>query len=375
MQIIMATRFRLYPNKTQSNLIDETLDCCRFVYNHMLSRNIKVYKRRGEHLSYNDMQNLLPHMKKYLPWLNVDSQALKYACRQLDTAYQKFFKHEAGFPRFHKKNGRQAYTSTNAKTIHISDRKVKIPTIGWMKVKGIRSLPQNAKICYVTVSREPDGKYFGSITYKYDVDIQSKDISSIIGLDYKSDGLYMDSNGKIADMPHWFRDSQAKLACEQRKLSKKIGSRKGEKKSSGWQKQHRKVAKIQKKTANQRLDYLHKLSKELANTYDAVAIEDLNMRAISNKGFGNGKATLDNGYGMFTTMLNYKLENQGKQLIKIDRFYPSSQICSCCGFRMKMPLSVRIYNCPYCGIKIDRDYNAALNIKHEAERMVKSKAA
>lgn len=375
MQITMATKFRLYPNKAQSNQINATLNSCRFVYNYMLSRNIKVYKRRGEHLSYIDMQNLLPEMKKYLPWLNVDSQALKYTCRQLDTAYQKFFKHEAGFPKFHKKNGRQAYTNTNAKTIHIDGEKVKIPTIGWVKVKGIRSLPEDTKICYITVSRESDEKYYGSITYKYEADVQNKDISSIIGLDYKSDGLYVDSNGKIANMPHWFRDSQAKLAREQRKLSKKKGSHKGEKKSSGWKKQHHKVAKIQKKIANQRLDYLHKLSKELADDYDAVAIEDLDMRAMSNKGFGNGKVTLDNGYGMFTTMLNYKLRNQGKQLIKVDRFYPSSQLCSCCGNKQKMPLHIRVYNCPCCGTEIDRDYNAALNIKHEAEKMIGLKTA
>ena len=373
MQITMATKFRLYPNKVQSNQINAILNCCRFVYNHMLSRNIKAYKRRGEHLSYNDMQNILPQMKKYLSWLNVDSQALKYACRQLDTAYQKFFKHEADFPKFHKKNGRQAYTNTQSNTIHIDGKKVKIPTIGWVKAKGIRSLPEDAKICYITVSRDPDGKYYGSVTYKYEAEIQSEEISSVIGLDYKSDGLYVDSNGRIADMPHWFRNSQTKLIREQRKLSKKIGSRKGEIKSSGWKKQHRKVTKIQKKIANQRLDYLHKLSKELADKYDAVAIEDLDMRAISNKGFGNGKATLDNGYGMFATMLDYKLKHRGKQLIKVDRFYPSSQLCSYCGNKQKMPLYIRVYTCSCCCAEIDRDYNAALNIKHEAERMIRLK--
>lgn len=375
MQITMAMKFRLYPNKIQSNQINTIFDCCRFVYNHMLSRNIKVYKRRGEYLSYNDMQNLLPQMKKYLPWLNVDSQALKYACKQLDTAYQNFFKNKTNFPQFHKKNGRQSYTSTKANTIHIENKKVKVPTIGWIKAKGIRQLPKNSKICYITISRNSDGKYYASITYKYETEIQQKGVSSIIGLDYKSDGLYMDSNGEMANMPHWFRDNQTKLAREQKKLSKKIGSRKGEKKSSGWTKQHRKVAKIQKKIANQRLDYLHKLSKKLADTYDVVAIEDLDMRAISNKNFGNGKATLDNGYGMFTVMLDYKLKNQGKRLIKVDRFYPSSQICSCCGYQQKMPLHIRVYSCPCCGKEINRDYNAALNIKHEAERMIGLKTA
>ena len=372
MQITTATKFRLYPNVAQSKQIDDTLDCCRFVYNHMLSRNIKAYKRRAEHLSYIDMQNLLPIMKIYLPWLNVDSQALKYACRQLDTAYGKFFKHEAGFPKYHKKHGRQAYTNTNAKAIHIDGNRVKIPTIGWVKAKGLRELPADVKICYITISRDPDGKYYGSITYKYEKDIPIHAISTVIGLDYKSNSLYMDSDGLTADMPHWFRDSQAKLAHEQRKLSKKVGSRKGERKSSGWKKQHKKVAKIQKKIANQRTDYLHKLSKDLADTYDAVAIEDIDMRALSNKGFGNGKATMDNGYGMFTTMLGYKLRNQGKQLIKVGKFYPSSQLCSNCGSRQKIPLSTRKYRCPCCGTLIDRDYNAALNIKHEAQRMLKS---
>ncbi len=372
MQITMATKFRLYPNATQSKQINNTLDCCRFVYNYMLSRNIKTYKRRGEHLSYIDMQNLLPVMKKYLPWLNVDSQALKYACRQLDTAYKKFFKHEAGFPKFRKKRGRQAYTNTNAVAIHIDGNKVKIPTLGWVKVHGIRNLPVDAKICYITISRDPDGKYYGSITYKYEKYIPAQIISTIIGLDYKSNGLYMDSNNMTANMPHWFRDSLTKLAKEQRKLSRKQGSCKGEAKSSGWRKQHAKVAKIHKKISNQREDYLHKLSKQLSDTYDAIAIEDLDMRAMSNSGFGNGKATMDNAYGKFTAMLEYKLNNQGKRLIKVDRKYPSSQLCSNCGNQQKIPLTMRKYRCPCCGYVIDRDYNAALNIRNEALRLIKA---
>lgn len=372
MWIIKATKFRLYPNKEQQIRIDKTLDCCRFVYNHMLERNIKAYKRRGKHLSYISMQNLLPKIKTYLPWLKVDSQALKYACRQLDTAYQKFFRHEAGFPRFHKKTGRQAYTTTNAKAIHIDGNKVKIPTLGWIKVKGIRSLPEGSIICHITVSRDPDEKYYGSLTYKYEVDILSQTASNILGLDYKSDGLYVDSDGNTADMPHWFRDSQAKLMRQQRKLSKKIGSRKGEKKSSGWIKQHRRVARLQKKIANQRLDYLHKESKRLADTYDAIAVEDLDMKALSNNSFGNGKATMDNGYGMFVRMLEYKLQHQGKQLVKVNRWYPSTQTCSKCGGKQKIPLTTRIYQCPHCGFVLDRDHNAAINIKHEAERTLKA---
>ncbi len=383
MEIIQAIKFRIYPNKEQQYIINCTLGCCRYIYNHMLDRNIKAYKRRGEHLSYITMQNLLPKMKKYLPWLKeVDSQALKYACRQLDTAYKKFFKHEAGFPKFHKKSGRQAYTTTNATTIYLHDKSIKIPVVGLLKARGIRPLPDNAKICYATVSLEPDGKYYISVTYKYQAEeppVAPKDINNLkfLGLDYKSDGLYMDSEFRTADMPHWYRKSQAKLAREQRKLSRKQGSRKGEKKSYGWKKQHKKVARLHRKIAHQREDFLHKLSKTLADTYDVIAIENINMKTISNKGFGNGKATMDNGYGKFTTFLKQKLDRQRKQLIKVDKWYPSSQICSCCGYRNKelKNLQIRKWECPRCGVKHDRDHNAAVNIRNEAIRLLAMEAA
>jgi len=377
MQRIEATKGRLYPNKTTQTKVDKTLDCCRYVYNVMLGRNQKVYERRREHLSYNDMQNLLPVMKRYLPWLaEADSQALKYACRQLDTAYQKFFKHEAGFPRFHSKRGRQSYTTTNASTIHISDdcKQVKLPTLGWVKVRGLRVLPDGAKICYATVSREPDGSYYVSITYKFDTaesETEPHEFKSL-GLDYKSNGLYVDSEGKCAEMPHYYRESQAKLIKEQRILSRRHGSRKGEKKSSGWKKQQRKVARLQRHIANQRKDYLHKESKRLSDSYDLIVVEDLNMRSMSNKGFGNGKATLDNGYGMFLTMLDYKLSWNGKQLVKVDKWYPSSQICHVCGTidPKTKDLSVRRWTCQSCGTTHDRDVNAAINIRIEGHRMI-----
>ena len=374
MLIIRASKGRAYFNKTQLNIANSTLNLCRYIYNEMLARNQKVYKRRGEHLNYNDMQNLLPVMKKYKPWLkDADSQALKYACRQVDTAYQNFFKHEAGFPQFHSKKGRQCYTTTNASSIHIEHGKVKLPLLGWVKVRGMKPIPQDAKICYASVSRETDGTYYISITYKAEHIIMPQKTENILAMDYKSDGLYVDSNGKCADMPHWFRENQTKLARQQRRLSKKQGSRKGEKKSNGWLKQHRRVAKLQRKTANQRLDYLHKKSLELATKYDVVGAETLNMRSMANKGFGNGKATMDNGYGMFLTMLNYKLEERGKQLIKVDKWYPSSQLCSCCGFQNKelKNLQIREWTCPVCGTHHNRDHNSAINIKHEVIRILK----
>ena len=374
MLIIRASKGRAYFNKTQQNIVDSTLSSCRYIYNEMLARNQKVYKRRGEHLSYNDMQNLLPVMKKYKLWLkNADSQALKYACRQVDTAYQKFFKHEAGFPQFHSKKGRQCYTTTNASAIHVKDGKVKLPLLGWVKARGMKQVPQAAKICYASVSREPDGTYYISITYKAEQIIIPPKAEKVIAMDYKSDGLYVDSDGYCADMPHYFRESQAKLAKQQRRLSKKQGSCKGEKKSNGWIKQHRKVARLQRKAASQRLDYLYKKSHELATKYDVIGVETLDMRSMANKGFGNGKATMDNGYGMFLTMLQYKLEERGKRLVKVDKWFPSSQICSCCGYQNKVlkNLQIRKWTCPICGASHDRDCNSATNIKHEVIRILK----
>ena len=380
-KLLRATKGRIYTSKTKYQLMDKTLFACNYIYNHMLERNNKVYKRRGEHLSYNEMQNLLPIMKTYRSWLKeADSQALKYACRQVDNAYKKFFKHEAAYPKFHSKKQRLSYTTTNSKSIHVWNGKVSIPIIGELKVHGLKELPNNARICYATVSKETDDKYYISVTYKYEADFSTPLFNSdkFIGLDYKSDGLFVDSDGNCPKMPHYLRESQAKMIKAQRQLSKKHGKLKGQKKSSGWVKQHRKLVKIQKKIANQRENYLHNLSKQMAEKYSGISVEDINMRALSNKGFGNGKATLDNGYGEFRRMLEYKLFAQGKPFIKVDKFYPSSQICSCCGYRNATlkDLNIRKWECPKCHTQHDRDDNAAANIRIEGLKMLaKSKAA
>jgi len=373
-----ALKVRIYPNKTQQKKIDTTINCCRFVRNHMIERNRKLYDRRKEHLNYNAMQNLLPGMKKYLPWLaEADSQALKYACRQVDDAYQRFFKKLSGHPQFSsKRESVQSYTTTNAKAIHYETGCVKIPCVGWVKARDARDLPFGSKICQVTVTRN-HGQYYASICYKIEETTASVQIvdNNVIGLDYKSDGLYMDSNGKCCDMPSYYRKSQVVIVKEQCRLSRKVGSHKGEKRSGNYIRQQERLFKKTHYAANQRKDFLHKRSTAIAKQYDAVCVEDLDMKAMANKGFGNGKATLDNGYGMFLTMLDYKLRDRGKQLVKIDKWYPSSQVCSCCGHKQKMPLHVRAYDCPQCGNHMDRDYNAAVNIRNEGLRILKEKAA
>lgn len=372
-----ALRVRIYPNKTQQKKIDATINCCRFIRNHMIERNRKLYDRHKEHLNYITMQNLLPGMKKYLPWLTeADAKALQYACRQIDNAYQRFFKKQGGHPKFSSKQDTvQSYTNTNPNSIRFETGRVKIPCVGWVKTKDNRVLPFGSKICQVIITRD-HGQYFASICYKMDEAVVSKqtDENNVVGLDYKSDGLYVDSNGNHCDMPHYYHEAQEMIVKEQRRLSRKVGSRKGEKRSGNYIRQQNRMFKKTRHAANQRKDFLHKRSTAIAKQYDAVCVEDLDMKAIANKGFGNGKATLDNGYGMFLTMLKYKLRNRGKQLVKINKWYPSSQICSCCGHKQKIPLHVRTYDCPQCGNRMDRDYNAAVNIRNEGLQILKEKA-
>lgn len=376
MEIIKALKMRIYPDDSQKTKIDKTIGSCRFIYNQMLDRNIKAYSRTKEHLTYNNMQNLLPIMKDYLPWLKeADSQALKYACRQVDLAYKNFFAKRAKSPKFKsKKKSKASYTTTNKTSIDYlpAEQMVKLPFLGWMKCSDKRVL-KDCDFKYATISKVND-KYYVSITYSIEKDIKPITINEnqVVGLDYKSDGLYADNNGFMVNMPHYFRQAQAKLKSEQRKLRLKQGFKKGQMQSNRYKKQLLKVAKLQEHIANQRKDFLHKLSTKLSKDYDTICIEDLNMMSLSNKGFGNGKATLDNAWGMFTVMLDYKLQEQGKQLVKIDKFYPSSQTCSICGCVNKevKNLSVRKWECPNCGATHDRDINAAVNIRNEGLRLL-----
>lgn len=372
MLINRALKTRIYPNSKQRNMIDTTINCCRYVYNHMLARNIKVYDRRKEHLSYYDMQNLLPDMKEYLPWLKeADSQALKFACRTVNEAFTRFFKKQNKFPRFHSKHSsKQSYTTTQANSIRYENNKVYIPCVGWVKHKDKCSI--SGKICRLTVSKTSNGKYYASVLYKYEVDIPDVKLTKAIGLDYSSHGFYVDSDGSIANMPRWFGQSQQKLKKAQRRLKRKSVLKKNEHKSRAFLKNLFTVRKIHFKISNRRSDWLHKESKRLSEEYDIICVESINMKTLSNKGFGNGKATMDNGYGMFLTMLNYKLSIQGKCLVKIDKFFPSSQTCHVCGgiCPKTKDLSVRKWVCPDCGSYLDRDVNAAINIKNEGLRLL-----
>ncbi len=385
MVINKAVKCRAYPTAEQQIKIKSTLGACRFVYNHMLSRNQKVYARRDEHLSYNEMQNLLPVMKQYLPWLKgADSQALNYACRQLDVAYNKFFHKLAEYPNFHSKRGKQSYTTTHKASIQIVDnRHVRLPIVGIIRVRGMKPLPASAKTGYATVSLEPDGSYYVSIAYEFEIPDPRHAQGRSVGLDYKVDCLYVDSYGDSPELPKWFNESQVKLTRAQRWLARKVGSRKGERKSNNWHKQMLKVAKVHRKIANQRSDFLHKESRRLTESYSIIGIEDLSIRELNVDYTDIGshvaehninRAILSTGWQGFTTMLDYKAKERGGVVIKIAKDFKSTEICSACGHvePSVKDLSVREWTCPCCGVHHDRDYNAAVNIRNEALRLYKA---
>lgn len=375
-----AFKYRIYPTTEQRILFAKTFGCCRKVYNLMLSDKIEGYKETGKFPTVTPAK-----YKKDYPYLKeVDSLALANKQLDLQEAFRNRFsksrKKKNGFPKFKSaKHSRKSYTTNNQKgTVAIIDnRYIKLPKVGKVKAVIHRIPDDNWIIKSATVSQESDGKYYVSVLFEFDTPVINYTVGAAnsIGLDYASDGLYTDHNGNKGTNHKFYRESHDKLAREQRRLSRKVGNKKNSTKSNNYLKQLRKVNKIHRHIANQRLDNLHKISTEIANQYDVVCVESLNMKAMSNKGFGNGKATLDNGYGMFLNMLEYKLTDRGKYFVKVDKWFPSSQICHNCGClhpEMK-DLKIRIMDCD-CGYHIDRDQNAALNILQEGLRLLSEAA-
>ncbi|MEI2329078.1 RNA-guided endonuclease TnpB family protein [Priestia megaterium] len=361
-----AYKFRLYPTDEQALLIRKTFGSVRFVYNKMLAERKETYQNLKEDKeALKKVKHPTPaKYKKEFEWLKeVDSLALANAQLNLDKAYKAFFKGNARFPKFKSKRHKQSYT-TNAVNgnIQLLDGHIKLPKLKMVKIKQHRVIPSEYKIKSCTLSMTASGKYYISVLTEYEKEFKRKEIEKVVGLDFAMDGLFVDSEGKKANYPKFYRQSLDKLAKEQRKLSRK---KKG---SSNWHKQRIRVAEIQEKVANQRKNFLHHKSKELVSAFDAVIIEDLDMKGMS-QALKFGKSVADNGWGMFTSFLQYKLKEQGKQLVKINKWFPSTKTCSSCGSIQPMPMNIRTYACS-CGLNLDRDYNSALNIKKEGLRLL-----
>ena len=360
-----AIKYRILPNKEQIVLFHMNFGCSRKIWNLMLEDRQKAYETDG--------RTFLPrpamYKDEYEYLKEADSMALCNVQLQLEKAFRDFFRNkEFGHPKFKSKKGDKASYTTNNVTLDAESGTIKLPKIKTpVRIKLHRQPPKEWKLKSATISEEPDGKFYCALLFEYEQDIKpiTNPHLNAGGLDYKSDGLFATSDGEICGSPKYFRQAQERLAKMQRKLRlKKKGSK-------NYQKLCRAIAKEHRRIANQRKDFLHKKALEIANRYDLVCVEDLNMRALSNKGFGNGKATMDNGYGMFLTFLEYKLAERGKLLIRIDKWYPSSQLCSECGNRQPEMKDTKIdtFICTECGSIIHRDINAAINIKNEGVRL------
>ena len=368
-----AYRFRIYPNHDQQVLFARTFGCCRFIYNRMLTDKKDWYEKHHEMLRTTPAQ----YKKKY-EWLKeVDSLALANVQLHLEAAYRKFFREKkAGFPRYKtKRHHRQSYTTNVVNNnIRLEGKRLRLPKAGEVKIVLHRQIPQEAVMKSVTVVREESGKYYACILCELpEPENQRAEADTgeakILGIDYAMQGMGVFSDGTRADYPGYYRRAQKKLAREQRKLSH------CEKGSRNYEKQRKRVAICHEKIRNQRDDYRHKLTRKLAERFDAVAVEDLDMKALS-RCLHLGKGVMDNAYGAFLQKLSYKLEEEGKELIRIDRWYPSSQICSSCGTvhpEVKI-LNVREWFCDNCLQYHDRDINAAKNIREEGRRLIKEKA-
>ena len=367
MRMNKAYKYRLYPNKKQKELINKTIGCTRLIYNLLLGDKIEYYKEHKEMLKRE--VSYYKNLKEYDFLKEVDSSALANAKMHLDTAYKNFFSGRTRFPKFKKKGVNDTYTTnriTDSKghqNIAIVDGNIKLPKLGYVKTKHKRFPPSDETIKSVTVSKVA-GKYYASVLVEYDDNTVATDINDItledcIGLDYSSPLFYIDSNGNDAEYPKYYRKSEDKLAKMQRKLSKK------QKGSNRRYKQKLKVQKLHNHIANQRLDFAHKKSCELTNKYKVICFEDLNLSELK-KTLHLGKSTSDNGFGMFRNLCAYKAYNKGGYVVKVDKFFASSQICHNCGYQNKevKDLSVRTWICPNCGAVHNRDENAAINIRN-----------
>ena len=364
-----AYRYRIYPTTEQKITFAKTFGCVRFIYNKMLSDRLDYYKETGQKLN-----NTPAQYKEEFPWLKeVDSLALANAQMNLNKAYHNILSNRKHFgkPRFKsKKNCRASYSTNNQKgSVRIEGHKVKLPKVGWVKLCQHRPLPENSIIKTVTISKTPSGKYYISMLVEYENQILPVIPKTFLGLDFVMHGLYVASDEEDAEYPDFLRTAEKRLAKAQRKLSQK------QKGSHNREKQRLRVAILHEKVANQRRDFLHKKARYLADRYDVIGIEDISVKAMAKRKKGGkfsfGKSVADNGWNLFTNMLEYKLAWQGKQLIKIDKWYPSSQLCHVCGYQNHetKDLSVREWDCPKCGSHHNRDKNAAINIREEARRI------
>ena len=358
-----ATKIRIYPTQAQEESLSKAFGCARWYWNNSLAEIQKTYTKTGKGLGQFALNARLPALKKELPWLaETHSQVLQSVSLHMSRAFVNFFERRSKYPRFKSKHDKQSIQYPQGVKV-VEERKLFLPKIGHVKATVHRKI--EGRIKTVTISKEPSGKYFASILSETEQAIPVVSLEGkILGLDVGLTHLAVTSDGSKYENPRHIARATQNLARKQRMLSRKV------KGSASRNKARIIVAKCHEKVANARKDWLHKLSSKLVHENQVIAVEDLSVKNMM-QNHTLAKAIGDAGWGMLTNFVEYKAAKAGKGFIKVNRFFPSSKVCSCCMRAQKeMPLNIRSWRCDACGTAHDRDVNAAKNIRAEALRMI-----
>lgn len=360
-------KIRLYPNNKQITYFQKACGVSRFAYNWALARSIEMYEQDNtvKFDAFALMREINSIKREQFPWmLEVTKCAPQEAIRvNLNTAYSKFFKNQAGFPKFHRKGRRDSFHISNT-VFSLNSKSIRIPKLGWIRMA--EELRFKGKILRATVSRTAD-KWFVSITVELpNPEFNPNSENQAIGVDLGVKTLATLSDGTVFQGPKATKKYEQKLRRLNQSLSRKTGSKKGEVKSANFRKAQMKLARLHAKIANSRNDCTHKATSQIASNYDIIGIEDLSVQDMA-QGHKMAKSVLDMSFYEFRRQIEYKAEALDKRVVVANRFYPSSKTCSRCGeAKNDLSLSERVYICAFCGFSCDRDLNAAINLRQYA---------